>query len=171
MLEQEYLVYRERYRPRRVKLLLVAESPPTSGSYFYFDQTNGKDHLFRETMRALGFWKIGVPMRKGLDKTRMLHRFKSRGCYLIDVCGTPVDKLRRRDRNSRVEQGLGSLVKEIKRLNPERIVVLKVSIYRRVKTAILNAGLTAKLANRKPIPFPSHGNQKMYRARLGTYLR
>jgi hypothetical protein len=31
----EYLSFRDRYRPETIKLLLVAESPPASGRYFY----------------------------------------------------------------------------------------------------------------------------------------
>src|ERR671925_2069621 len=101
-LEPKYLVHREKYRPYRVNVLFVAESPPTSGSYFYFPHTNGKDHLFSETMRALGLWKVGLPMRKGVDKKSLLTEFQSRGYFLVDVCGSPVDKMETGDRNIQV---------------------------------------------------------------------
>ncbi len=56
MLVEKYRNAREAYKPERVRLLLIAESPPASGGYFYFEKTVGKDHLFRETMKALGLW-------------------------------------------------------------------------------------------------------------------
>jgi hypothetical protein len=122
-------------------------------------------------MRALGFWKVGKPMRKGWDKKDLLEKFMSRGYYLIDVCATPVDKMGGRQRLSKVEQGLAPLVREIRRLDPGRILVVKVSIYEKVRDAIVKAGLTKTLLNRTAIPFPSHGNQGKYRSRLNYYLR
>lgn len=110
-------------------------------------------------------------MRKGWDKRDLLEKFMSRGCYVIDVCGTPVDKMGGRQRLSKVEQGLAPLVREIRRLDPERILVVKVSIYAKVRDAIVRAGLTKRLLNRIPIPFPSHGNQGKYRRCLNYYLR
>lgn len=95
----------------------------------------------------------------------------SNGYYVIDVCGTPVDKLHETKRDLKVEHGLDPLVREIKRLNPDRILVVKVSIYEKVKSAILKAGLAARLVNQEPIPFPSHGNQGAYRRRLVTHLQ
>src|SRR5438445_1928078 len=84
---------RRKYRPRKVLFLLIAESPPSSGGFFYFPMTIGKDHLFRETMKALDSWPKNEPMRKGVDKRPMLRRFQSMGLYLLDTCDFPVDKM------------------------------------------------------------------------------
>ncbi|HZY94439.1 MAG TPA: hypothetical protein VFE98_06195 [Candidatus Bathyarchaeia archaeon] len=171
LFENNYQFAREKYMPVKVRVLFVAESPPNSGSFFYFRRTNGRDNLFRETMRALGFWKIGVPMRKNMDKTGLLGKFRSRGFYLIDVCGTPVDKLPAKLRSKRVEQGLEPLLEQVKRLGPSRILVVKVSIYYKVKAALAAAGFASRIVNRGPILFPSHGNQGKYRRQLRNYLR
>src|SRR2546427_4925972 len=84
---------RRKYRPRKVRFLLIAESPPSSGGFFYFPTTIGKDHLFRETMKALDLWPKSEPMRRGVDKRSMLRRFLSMGFYLLDTCGPPLDRL------------------------------------------------------------------------------
>ncbi len=55
---RRYRVAREAYRPERVRVLLIAESPPASGGFFYFPKTIGKDHLFRETMKVVGLWTL-----------------------------------------------------------------------------------------------------------------
>ncbi len=85
-LKDKYTVSRNKYKPNKVNVLLIAESPPSSGGYFYSETTIGKDHLFRETMKVLGFWPIDRPMRKGCDKQSMLSRFRSIGFFLIDTC-------------------------------------------------------------------------------------
>src|SRR5437016_13338949 len=62
---------RRKYRPHMIRFLLIAESPPSSGGFFYFRMTIGKDHLFRETMKALELWPRNRPMRRGVDKRSM----------------------------------------------------------------------------------------------------
>jgi hypothetical protein len=49
-----YLAMRKQYQPAPVKLIIVAESPPASGKYFY-DPSGSctAELLFREMMRAL----------------------------------------------------------------------------------------------------------------------
>src|SRR3989442_4637115 len=84
---------RRKYRPRKVRFLLIAESPPSSGGFFYFPTTIGKDHLFRETMKALDLWPKSEPMRRGVDKRSMLRRVPSMGFYLLDTFDFPVDRL------------------------------------------------------------------------------
>ncbi len=74
----QYAEARNKYRPDRIGVLFVAESPPSSGGYFYFENTTGKDHLFRETMKALGFWEEEKSMPKGLDKKPLLEKFSVR---------------------------------------------------------------------------------------------
>src|SRR5256712_7723021 len=84
---------RRKYRPRKIWILLIAESPPSSGGFFYFPMTIGKDHLFRETMKALDLWPENEPMRKGVDNRPMLQHFQSMGFYLLDTCAFPVATL------------------------------------------------------------------------------
>src|SRR2546425_3952892 len=95
---------RRKYRPRKARFLLIAESPPSSGGFFYFPTTIGKDHLFRETMKALDLWPKSEPMRRGVDKRSMLRRLQSNGFSLPDTCALPVYRLQpvqRRDASFR----------------------------------------------------------------------
>ncbi len=117
-------------------------------------------------MKALGLWPVDSKMSKGLDKRGLLRQFQSRGFFLVDASLVPVDKLPGRRRGEMVAGGVSRLVGEARRLDPEHILIVKVSIYRPVREALEKAGLGSKVLNRKPLPFPSHGNQKEYRERL-----
>ncbi len=103
---RRYRVAREAYRPEKVRVLFIAESPPASGGFFYFPETIGKDHLFRETMKALGLWPEDRRLSKGFDKGPLLREFQSRGFYLIDTSLVPVDKLPRRERRQAVVESV-----------------------------------------------------------------
>jgi hypothetical protein len=157
---------RRKYRPRKVRFLLIAESPPSSGGFFYFGTTIGKDHLFRETMKALELWPENEPMRRGVDKRLMLRRFQTMGFYLLDTCTSPVDKLRPTERRKRVLSQTPRLVKDVLKANPYHILIVKSSIFNPVSIALREAGLMTRVLNTRPVPFPSHGNQRIYRTAL-----
>src|SRR5437867_7959470 len=161
---------RRKYRPRKIRLLLVAESPPSSGGFFYFPTTIGKDHLFRETMKALDLWPEDEPMRKGVDKRPMLLRFQSMGLYLLDTCEFPVDKLQPEQRRETVRQQMPRLVNDVIEADPFRILVVKSSIFNPVVIALRESGLWSRILNTGPVPFPSHGNQQIYRSMLKSAL-
>ena len=162
----KYSVARNKYKPRKVNLLFIAESPPSSGGYFYSEKTIGKDHLFRETMKALKLWPSGRPMQKGLDKRSMLDEFRSLGFFLIDTCELPVDKLPPRQRRISTFEGASTLPKRVEALDPERILIVKKTVFKPAIQALSETEFEDRVLNTEPLPFPSHGNQKKYRAML-----
>jgi len=162
---------RRKYRPHKVRFLLIAESPPSSGGFFYFGTTIGKDHLFRETMKALELWPENERMRRGVDKRSMLRRFQSMGFYLLDTCVFPVDKLGPFERRKAVLSQTGRLVRDVIEANPVHILIVKSSIFNPVSIALRESGLLPRVLNTGPVPFPSHGNQRIYRSMLRRAVR
>ena len=165
-LRHRYTTQRNKYKPIKVNVLFIAESPPSSGGYFYVEKTIGKDHLFRETMKALGFWPIDRPMRKGCDKRPMLNEFRSIGFFLIDTCEIPVDRLQSRERRLSTVQGALTLPRRVKSLDPDRILIVKKTVFKPGRQVLTDAGFGNRILNTKPLPFPSHGNQRKYRTML-----
>ena len=151
--------------------MFIAESPPSSGGYFYSEKTIGKDHLFRETMRALEFWPSGHPMRKGCDKRAMLNEFRSLGYFLIDTCEFPVDKLRPRTRRISTIRGALTLPGRVDALCPDRILIVKKTVFKPAIQALSETDFARRVLNVEPLPFPSHGNQKKYRTMIRRLLK
>ena len=166
LLKNQYATARNKYRPTEVNVLLVAESPPSSGGYFYAEKAIGKDHLFRETMKALGLWPVDRPMRKGCDKRPMLEQFRSLGFFLIDACELPVDKMPPGQRRVSTAEGALTLPSKVKELDPGRIVIVKKTVFNPVRQALVMAGFEDRILNKKSLPFPSHGNQRKFRRML-----
>jgi hypothetical protein len=165
----DYVRARNKYKPSKIEFLIVAESPPASGGYFYFDRAAGRDSLFRETMKAIGLFPEDKRMQKGFDKRPLLREFQSRGFFLVDVCYKPVDTMTRKVRRLAVKNSIPRFVSETIELDPEKIVIVKTSIYDDVKHALEKAGFGAKIL-KKRLPFPSHGHQKKYRQMLRELL-
>jgi hypothetical protein len=162
---------RRKYRPRKVRFLLIAESPPSSGGFFYFRETIGKDHLFRETMKALELWPRNKPMRKCVDKGPMLRSFQSMGFYLLDTSIFPVDKIPRTERRKAIQNQTPRLVGDVVEADPSHILIVKSSIFKPVSNALRESDLWTRVLNTGPVPFPSHGNQSQYRSMLRHAIR
>src|SRR3989475_5666382 len=159
-LKDKYTAARNKYKPNRVNVLLIAESPPSSGGYFYSETTIGKDHLFRETMKALKFWPVDRPMRKGCDKQSMLERFRSIGFFLIDTCELPVDKLQPRQRRVSTIQGASTLPNRVRELNPIRILIVKKTVFKPARQSLIEAGLGDRDPNTQTLPLPPPARQR-----------
>jgi hypothetical protein len=114
---------RRRYRPARVRVLFVGEAPPASGRFFY-QADSGLYRAVRDAF-AIVFPEIG--------DTEFLNSFRALGCYLVDLCGQPVDRLPDEQRISARLDGEVRLAKMLKRLRPEIMITVVRSIAGNVK--------------------------------------
>jgi len=105
---------RESFKPKEIKVLMIAESPPFSGNFFYRG-----DDFAQFTHRA--FVKVCEPV-KGLTTDEFLHYFRNRGFYLEDLCHTPVNRMNDNDRRAERERGVEALCKKIRRWRPRAII-------------------------------------------------
>src|SRR6516164_10422943 len=77
---------RRQYRPRRVRILFVGEAPPASGRFFY-RADSGLYRAIRDTFMT------AFPSLRS-SNGEFLEAFCEMGCYLVDLCGEPVDQMR-----------------------------------------------------------------------------
>jgi len=123
---------RDSYRPRKVKILFVGESRPASGRFFY-QADSGLYRAIRDTFLA------AFP---DLPSHDFLKSFRSLGCYLIDLCGRPVDRMKPKSRRRICSMGEPHLARTIRKLRPEIIVTVVRSIRANVQRAQERSGWT-----------------------------
>jgi hypothetical protein len=132
---------RRRYRPTDVRILFVGESPPASGRFFY-----GADSgLYRAVRDAF------VRALPKIEETDFLASFQSLGCYLVDLCGIPVDRMEPGQRKRACRNGELQLGRMITRLRPRIIVVVVRSIEANVNRARLRANWKGRYL---ALPYP-----------------
>jgi hypothetical protein len=132
---------RASFRPRKVRLLFVGESPPASGRFFYRRDSG----LYRAMRDA---FSIADPT---VDDENFLKRFQDAGCYLIDLCGDPVDNLAPPARRAACEAGERRLAGTIEELRPGTIATLVRSIEANVKKAAARAAWDGPFLH---LPYP-----------------
>jgi hypothetical protein len=146
---------RRRYRPVRVRLLFVGESPPASGRFFY----QADSGLYRAVRRT---FITAFPELENID---FLDAFRALDCYLVDLCGRPVDRMDRKERAETCDAGEIRLSRMIRQLRPKIIVTLVRSIAENVRRAESLAGWRGE---RIELPYP--GRWKKYRIEFAAGL-
>jgi hypothetical protein len=140
-----------RYRPSKVKLLLVAEAPPcTPGRYFYFEHMDQHDWLFRYVWEALTGDKP--------DRTRKaehLAALRDAGVFLIDLHEESISQPTLTDLRPMVP----GLLKRCAELKPAHIILIKSIVHDVAYEPLIAAGLPVIDAR---IPFPASGQQKKF---------
>jgi len=132
---------RLQYRPADVRLLFIGEAPPASGRFFY-QQDSGLYRAIRDTFQIID---------PSITDANFLTVFQASGCYLIDLCGRPVDQLNAKERRAVCVAGEARLAQTIKQLRPQEIVVMVKSISRNVQRACVRAGWDGAVLE---LPYP-----------------
>ena len=169
---QDFESAQQKYKPKKIKHLLIAEAPPKieSGRYFYFENVQKGPTLFLEIMKVLypdDVSKINVLEKK----PQLLKRFKDDGFYLIDASDTPMEDIRPAKKKKQLEKSLPSLVHKVRNLISEdtKIILISKTVYEICYDRLRSEGFN--VINKTPIPFPGSGWQIKSREKLSALLK
>lgn len=154
-----------KYQPNRVRLLLVAESPPGDESlYFYFEDPHSGDPLFREVCEVL--LEQAPP-----DKATALKELRRRGVFATEL----------KPDGPRAKESLAAYVMpfllNLGPLAPERIILIGGDVYDVLHPALTKAKLPVvdlrvpSPTTRDPVEFRQTLRQALVRADLEKLIR
>jgi hypothetical protein len=95
------------------------------------------------------------------NKPELLGRLRDRGVFLIDLWPDPVDA-------GAASPDVAGLVRRVRQLAPERIIVIKTGVFDVVRAPLLEAGLP--LVDER-VPFPGSGQQRKFERAFARALR
>jgi hypothetical protein len=95
------------YEPEHVKLVVVAESPPASGLYFYNPEGRVTEPLFSALMKQLDW--------HGNDKAGGLRKLQQWGWLLIDATYEPINQMSDSQRLRVIERDFDLLGDDLKK--------------------------------------------------------
>lgn len=164
MRRSEYLFLRRKFEPPSVKLVIVAESPPSSGKYFYNPEGTASEPLFAALMLQLRF----APT----SKESGLREFQKRGWVLVDATYEPVN-VDGKDRDRVIARDYHLLRDDLAALLPDRsvpIVLVKENVCRLLERRLTEDGFSV-LNHGQVIYFPSTGRQKDFHRQFSRVLK
>lgn len=155
----EYERLRQQFRPKRIDILLVGESRPAGGTFFYRANSN----LYYATHEA---YQVALgPMPSG---DAFLSFLGERGVWLYDLADAPVDRMRGRPRRDAVRARVSDLVALLRESRPRVVVAIKKDLAATVRQALIDADLDA--ARLHVLPFPLYQWRQAYVRGLASII-
>ncbi len=171
---------RKKYRPDKVKLLLIAEAPPLSDSprFFYDINTKDNDNLYLETMSVLfcGLTR-GVRGERSVDfkkelrqnKAAYLQKFKDCGFWLQDAVPVPIGVKPKKDTERLIRNYIDRMIQIIKSYHIDKCILIKDTVYDSLSSPLEAVGV--KILNHKALKFPASRWQTTFRKEFGELLQ
>ncbi len=164
MQRSEYLFLRRKFEPPSKKLVIVAESPPSSGKYFYNPDGTVSEPLFAALMLQLRF----APT----SKESGLREFQKRGWVLVDATYEPVN-VDGKDRDQAITRDYHLLRDDLAAMLPDRsipIALVKENVCRLLEPRLTDDGFNV-LNRGNVVYFPSTGRQKDFQRQFSEILK
>jgi hypothetical protein len=169
-----YDVIRTKYKPKYIRFLLVAESPPpasgvASSRHFYrSDRIRRDDRLFVNTIKAL-YPEAADQTETQLEpeKEQWLRRLQADGWYMIEALeDSQPHEVTKEQRQALIGQALPRLLERVQSLAEKdtKIILIKSNVFEVVAEPLRQAGFT--VLNKKLLDYPGRFNQKAYREKL-----
>jgi len=111
----------EKYIPKRIKYLLIAESPPIKRENFFYtdDCEKGNQIFFYNIIMAIYNERYKKDIAR---KKELLNKFKEDGYYLIDAVEYPINNIGNAKRGSVIRGEIQNLIERIRNFNQKGIV-------------------------------------------------
>ena len=150
---------RKKFKPEKVQVLLVGESPPAEGKFFY-DRSLMTAYTKNAFEAALG--------KKFPTNAEFFEHMEQAGFYLEDLSHVPVDRLPSAEREAKLVDESEAFAERVVQMNPKVVVIILRKIEKIVREALCKAGSTAEV---HVLPFPGNGHQSKYQAQLISIVR
>lgn len=167
---------RLKYKPEKIKYLLVAETPPKSDSdrFFYFENVSKQDSLFLETMKVLYPTETNGLETKTIRsiKNKFLTQFAKDGFYLIDSLETPFEeKLTSSNKIKLINGGQLDLLKRIQSIvdKKTKIILISATVFKANFQFLIDQKVN--VINTELLDFPGSGGQVKYRNKMTNLLK
>lgn len=136
------------YKPEDVKVMLIGESPPKSGKFFY----KGDSILYFATVEAF----TSAYTRSFKTHLEFLDFFKEKGFYLDDLCHYPINKLNESKKIEHRAKNVRNLSDRVNVDNPKAVVIIMKAIEPYVNNALKESGISNYKYYSLPFPRPEH---------------
>jgi hypothetical protein len=162
-------------RPRDIRVLMIAESPPASesGRFFYKVGVMTGDALFLDMMKVcfpeMASHQTARQIRS--RKAQYLAAFKERGYYLVDATDSPVAGLTKSQKMSALLRDRLQLQAKIRKLVTTKtpIILITRTVWEVHYESLKSLGYN--VINSEPISHPAYGNNQKFRQAQSANLR
>lgn len=171
---ESYEKARQHYRPPVIKVLIIAESPPPSGSvassrHFYrSDRVRTGDRLFTNTIKALYPETVDLTEKQLEEaKVQWLQKFQADGWYMIEALEQSLPhEVTKRERQALIKKNMPRLLERVRALAGPgtKIILVKSNVFDVAAPSLRAADFI--VLNAELLDYPGQFNQRAYREKL-----
>lgn len=170
---------RQLYKPKRIMMLLIAESPPpaadiqSSRQFYRSERIRRDDRLFVNTIKALypeATEKTEAEIEP--DKEQWLRRFQNDGWYMIEALEkSQQHEITKKQRQAAIAETLPHLVDRVRKLanKDTKIILIKSNVFDIAAEPLREAGFN--VLNTELVDYPGRFNQRDYREKLARLAK
>lgn len=169
---------RKFYRPKAIKFLLIAESPPPasnvqSSRHFYrTDAIRREDRLFINTIRALYPQTITTPEPQlEANKQHWLQTLQNDGFYMIEALPeSQKHEITKEERQQKIHAHVPELIAKVRALAGPKtgLILIKSNVFDVAAGPLRQAGFD--VLNQELVDYPGRFNQRAYREKLAALV-
>lgn len=174
---RSYEAVRQHYKPQRIKVLLIAESPPpapeiqSSRQFYYTDRIRKDDRLFTNTIRALYPETMDLPeIELEESKETWLRKLQNHGWYMVEALEESQEhEVTKKQRQELIKAALPGLIERVGQLAEPgtKIILIKSNVFEVAAEPLRQAGF--EVLNKELLDYPGRFNQRAYREKLARY--
>ncbi len=166
-MKNQYKVLRNNYMPKNLRIILVLESPPHNGKYFYKPDGKVSEILFRSLMSVL----LNI---KPETKSEGLKEFSKAGYLLVDPIYEPVDNISDKEANKLIMKNYPNFVYDLREIignkKNVKIILIKKNICELLEQPLLKEGFNV-INNGEMIPFPLHYHTNTFSEKMKRIIK
>jgi len=151
---------RQSFKPGNINVLLVGESAPVSGDFFY----KGNSDLTTHTRTAFE----DAFQKDFKDNNKFLSYFKKHGYYFDDLVLEPINQLEDKEKKKISGKSIEPLSERIKEYNPKVVIACLKKIDDYIQRAIIHSKIHCRFY---AVPFAGYGHQNSYVKQLTVILK
>lgn len=169
-----YEQIRQQYRPKHIKVLLIAESPPPaadvqSSRHFYRSEAIRRDdRLFTNTIRALYPTTERLTEKElEIQKVNWLKQLQADGWYMVEALDhSQPHEITKQQRQKLIHDTLPHLLDKVRILaeSNTKIILIKSNVFDVAAEPLRRVGFD--VLNTRLLDYPGHFNQQAYRDKL-----
>lgn len=166
---------REKYRPEKIKVLMITEAPPAEhqNRFFYYEHVRRGDSLFLETIKVLFPEEVEAfetVKQIRAEKSYFLERLQEEGFFLMNAVESPLPNKSDAARRRVYREHLPRLIQEVLRIARPNTVIIIISavVYRAIGRELKASGFN--LIQEDMIEYPNSGQQLNFRRKLRPLL-
>ena len=176
---ETYDQIRQQYKPKTIRILLIAESPPPaanvqSSRHFYrIDRMRIDDRLFVNTIKTL--YPETVDLKESeleTNKEDWLKKFQTDGYYMIEALEeSQIHEVTKKQRQGLIKDTLPQILQRVNKLanKDTKIILIKSNVFDVIAEPLRAAGFN--ILNKQLLDYPGRYNQTAYREKLRKLLK